>query len=230
MKPKKSRNNNTIFLIGAILTIIGGGFATIVPYSLYFYYLPVILLLIGLTLIWLTKRKIITKIIWTISPVVFFFGFQAIWYQLNKVDPEIFLIKEDYRGKIHVIFNQECGIPEEWEGRTRIYSIPESGILLTQFEDEQGWIDQNYFFIDSNGSRTKIPNLDVRDFNEEWTTVKNPNEPSRDSLGVFHAGRVYSDGTYEFYISTYRNLTEEYDFKYERNFDTLKMEIINDCK
>src|SRR6056300_1667497 len=120
MKPKKSRNNNAIFLIGAILTIIGGGFATIVPYSL-FYYLPVILLLIGLALIWLTNRKIITKIIWTISPVVFFFGYQAIWYQLNKVDPEIFLIKEDYRGKIHVVFNQECGIPEEWEGRTRIY-------------------------------------------------------------------------------------------------------------
>jgi hypothetical protein len=111
----------------------------------------------------------------------------------------------------------------------RQYKIPATGILLSQFADKQGFIDQQYFLVDSLGNQTLLPSLDVRDYNEEWTTVKNPNEPSRDILGVFHAGRVSSDGMYEFYVSTYRQLTDSFDFQYDKSFDLKEQKIIEDC-
>ncbi len=83
--------------------------------------------------------------------------------------------------------------------------------------------------VDSVGKLTLLPQLDVRDYNEEWTTEKNPKEPSRDILGVFHAGRVSSDGMYEFYVSTYRQLRDSFDFQYEKSFDLKEQKIINDC-
>jgi hypothetical protein len=69
----------------------------------------------------------------------------------------------------------------------------------------------------------------VRDYNEEYTIVKNPNEPSRDILGVFHSGRVRSDGMYEFYICTYRQLTDSFGFQYDKSFDLIEQKIIEDC-
>ena len=105
--------------------------------------------------------------------------------------------------KIHIHFNNPCGQAAEVENDRRQYKIPTTGILLSQFADKQGFIDQQYYLVD--------------------------NEPSRDILGVFHAGRVSSDGMYEFYVSTYRQLRDSFDFQYDKLFDLKEQKIINDC-
>ena len=148
----------------------------------------------------------------------------------NNVPPETFLIPIDFRGKIHVHFNMPCGLSKEKEKGRRVYKIPLNGILLTQFNDKQGYIDQQYFLVDKNGGKTLLPNLSVHDYNEEWTTEKNPNEPSRDILGVFHAGRVSSEGSYEFYVSTYRQLRDSFDFHYDERFDSLEQKLLDSCR
>lgn len=53
---------------------------------------------------------------------------------------------------------------------------PSKQISLSQFKDKQGYIDQQYFLVDMNDRRTLLPNLDVHDYNEEWTAEKNPND------------------------------------------------------
>ena len=128
------------------------------------------------------------------------------------------------------MFNSKCGEEIQYENKRRLYKIPKDGILLTKFNDEQGYINFEFYLVDENGKRKKIQELDVRDFNEEWTTEKNPKEPSRDKLAIFHAGRTYSDGSSEFYVSTYKDLDSLFGFKYEQKFDSIMRKKISNCK
>ena len=219
-----------LFITGATLTIIGATISTFATYFLYFYLIPFWIFVLGLSLIWFSDKKIKTKVIWTLTPIAVFASYQILEYQLNKVPPETFLIPKDYRGKIHVHFNKACGQKVKMENGRRIYIIPENGILLSQFNDKQGYIDQKYYQVDTEGNRTLLPQLDVRDYNEEWTLEKNPHEPSRDILGIFYAGTVSSEGSYEFYVSTYRQLRDSFDFQYNKKFDSLEQKIIDTCK
>jgi hypothetical protein len=229
MTNSKTYRRKGLFIVGTIFIILGAGATTLSPYTLYFYFAPLWTFLLGLILVWLSDRQVKTKIIWTLTPFIFYAAFQFGWYHFNKAPAETFLIPQEFRGKIHIHFNNPCGQAAEVENDRRQYKIPTTGILLSQFADKQGFIDQQYYLVDSVGKRTLLPQLDVRDYNEEWTTEKNPNEPSRDILGVFHAGRVSSDGMYEFYVSTYRQLRDSFDFQYDKLFDLKEQKIINDC-
>lgn len=229
MNDRKPYKRKGLFIAGRVLIILGAGATTLSPYTLYFYYAPLWVFLLGLLLVWVSDRRVLTKIILTLTPFMFYAAFQFCWYQYDKAPAETFLIPKNFRGKIHIHFNKPCGqVAEVIDGR-RQYKIPTTGILLSQFVDEQGFIDQQYYLVDSLSKQILLPQLDVRDYNEEWTTEKNPHEPSRDILGVFHAGRVSSDGMYEFYVSTYRQLKDSFDFQYNKSFDLKEQKIIDDC-
>lgn len=104
--------------------------------------------------------------------------------------PAIYLIPEGYRGNVMVVFNQADGQDREYEGRKRVYRIPSTGVLFSKFKDEQGFINEEYYYVSPSGHKKKLGVLDTRDFNEEWTLEKNPHEPPRDSLAVFNPGTM----------------------------------------
>lgn len=120
-------------------------------------------LFIGTVLILLSTKNWIFKLL-TIGIPLVFVGYS---FYNSFTTPERYLIPESYRGSVLVIFNQKDGQKKEYEGRRRIYKIPPTGVLFTQFKDEQGWIDQDYYLISENGQRKKLGVLDTRDFNEE---------------------------------------------------------------
>ena len=94
--------------------------------------------------------------------VVFFY----VIFNYPKAEPETILIPENYRGEVIIVFDRKNGLPIEYEKKERIYRIPETGILFTQFSYNPGVIDQEYYFIDPNGKRTEIeyrPFMDDRD-------------------------------------------------------------------
>ncbi|WP_035664719.1 DUF6843 domain-containing protein, partial [Flavobacterium sp. ACAM 123] len=230
-----------IKIVGIILIVLGTLSITLSPYTLYFYYLPLIVLVIGIILIWLTNSKIINKISLTLSPILFYSIFTYLWTLYNTLPPEIFLIPKDYRGKVNILYKSNCGESLMEIEDKLVYNIPNDGILILRNEQEFGFINQEYYLIDKSGKKTKLPKMDVRDFNEEWTLEKNLNEPSRNQLGVFHWGRTgtygetidtngkkvdnYKECTFqEFYISTYNDLTKKFEFKYEQKFDTIRDE------
>lgn len=216
---------------------LGAAVTTFSPFFIYFYGAPVIAFSIGVILVWLSGLSIRSKVLWTLTPTSIFFIYQFLWRWANTNEPETFLIPSSYRGKVHVLFDEQCGQNEVYENGRRIYNVPAGGILLTQFKDEYGFIDQQYFFVDSLGRRVAIPQMDVRDFNEVWTIEKNPNEPSRDSLGVFHAGRT-GGGTFndrdfsfqEFYVATYQQLKDSFQLRYDIKFDSIEQELLRDCR
>mgnify|MGYP003641065344 CR=1 FL=1 len=83
--------------------------------------------------------------------------FLAIFSCAQKAEDTIRLIPEGYEGTVLIIFNQEDGMPKEYEDDKRIYRIPESGVLRTQFEPNYGIQNHLFFYVDGNGERTEIP-------------------------------------------------------------------------
>lgn len=103
--------------------------------------------------------------------------------------PETFLIPENFRGQITLIYNEPCGqaIPKV-DGRL-IYKIPDNGVMILKNEFETGIIDQEYYFVDDNENKIgKVPKLIQQDFNEDYSLEKNKNELPRNKIGLFLLG------------------------------------------
>ena len=81
------------------------------------------------------------------------FGSVHVW---NRAQHEVHLIPADYRGPVIVIFNDSTGAVKEYEGRARLYRIPPSGILRTQFAPNEGWARPDYYYVDALGRRSRI--------------------------------------------------------------------------
>ena len=231
-----NKTSNILYYSGLISLAIGAFGLTFAAFfaiiGLPVFIVGLILVLVSLKKTW--KQRLIPIGLFVIGIVAFW----PIWNWSAKVEPETFLIPQDYRGKVHILFNEPCGDEAEYENKRRLHRIPDGGILTTTLKDEYGIIDQEYYLVDENGIRTPLSKMDVRDYNEEWTTTKNLNEPSRNKLGVFHTGRVgngehFNEGKYyyqEFYVGTYQQLKDSFDHKYEKKFDSLEYEILKKCR
>ena len=80
-------------------------------------------------------------------------------------------------------------------------------------------INQKFYLI-SNEKEIEIQQLDVHDFNSEWTLEKNKSEPPRNKLAIFKAGTTNSNGYSEFYICTYNEL-ENFGVIYDSKFESV---------
>ena len=240
-----AKSNNILYYCGLILLAIGAFGLTFAAFfaiiGLLVFIVGIILVLVSIKKSW--KHRLIPIGLFLIGIIAFW----PIWRAINSVGPEVFLIPENYRGRVNIVYKKGCGINLEKSKEGLVYKIPNDGILVLDKEQKYGFIEHTYCLIDQNGVRTELPKMDVRDFNEEWTLEKNPNEPPRDKLGVFHWGRTGSIGrmidengevsnqddlyTYsEFHVSTYSDLTDRFDFKYEQKFDSLRDIKIKKCK
>lgn len=166
----------------------------------------------------------------------------------KKVTPEIFLIPFNYHGTVKVIFNESCGQKETFDGKKRMYIIPENGILITQFKQEFGIINQEYYYVDAKGSRTLIPKMMLQDFNEATTTERNEHEPSRNQVAIFQWGntgtaQLTGEKKYDFYmfhVGTYTEVRDSfttlfegeggYGYNYEHRFDSVEHVQIKACR
>lgn len=238
------RTSNTLYIIGLILLLAGALGITIFAY---FLIIGAPIFLIGIIVILISKKPLKQKLIPIAIYIIWIIAFWPIWTKMHTVGPEAFLIPNDYRGKINVVFKKGCGSEIEKSNGGFIYRIPENGILILNAKQKFGFINHTYYLVDKNGKRTELPKMDVRDFNEEWTREKNPNEPDRDQLGVYNWGttgsigrNIDSDGnvtneddlyTYiEFYVSSYNDLTQKYGFRYQNEFEILREKEIENCK
>jgi hypothetical protein len=76
-----------------------------------------------------------------------------------ECEKEVYLLPSGFRGKIMVFFNQEKGREKTFEGDSRVYMIPPSGYLLSQFPENGGCMNDNrirFFYLDSLGHRTPL--------------------------------------------------------------------------
>ena len=163
--------------------------------------------IVGLVLVGLSKAKLKTKLLTIVLPIVFWYpGFLALMYfGAKRMTPETFLIPQDFRGQITLVYNEPCGetIPKV-DGKL-IYKIPNNGVMILTNELETGLTDQEFFFVNSQGKKIeKLEALIQQNYNEDYTLEKNNNEPPRNKVGVFHlgtgGGSSLKNENYEFHI------------------------------
>jgi hypothetical protein len=85
--------------------------------------------------------------------------------------PETFLVDKDFRGSFYIIYNQKGGQKEKFEGESRVYEIPKTGVLFAEFEPDwrgmtyhNGRTRQRFYFVDEKGIRKEIPAGETFDF------------------------------------------------------------------
>lgn len=74
----------------------------------------------------------------------------------NKCEKEIYLIPEGFRGELIVYFDQHDGQEIQYEDSVRVYQIPPSGYLKTQFPKNGGCMNNDrihFYYTDSLGGR-----------------------------------------------------------------------------
>jgi len=103
----------------------------------------------------------------------------------KQAEPEIYLIPEGYEGSFYVVFDIATGQKPEYEGKFRVYRMPASGVLQSQFSFNEGWLvstDIKYFFVNKNGSRIPITNRWLGSLPD---TPENRNDPK---IYIFSGG------------------------------------------
>ena len=176
----------TVLLIGITLNIL-----MFLSYSWpsYFYF---ILCGIGVILIFLSfgLRRLSRLIQIAIAAVPFVIGF--IYFEINSASDDIFLIPEDYRGQVLILYGQENGQPKEFENGWRIYRIPENGVLRTKFKLKGNYINNSsskYFLVDKDGNRKLIKQYCEFCKDRDTTTV----QVIFGSLGASSTGTTFQD-------------------------------------
>lgn len=77
---------------------------------------------------------------------------------------EVVILPEGYTGYIVIIFGQEEGLQKKYENGKRVYEIPPSGILKTQFGADYGRSDFPEFYYGSHNGKELPIKIDWEDF------------------------------------------------------------------
>jgi hypothetical protein len=93
------------------------------------------------------------QVIIGIAPLLAFY----LLLQSNETSEDIFIIPENFKGTMVVIYDQENGAKKEFEKGKRVYRIPKDGVLKTQFKIKgKGLSYGEYFFETKEKKRIKI--------------------------------------------------------------------------
>jgi hypothetical protein len=91
-----------------------------------------------------------------IAVVIVFGSLYGSIYLWDRAEPELHLIPDGFEGPVLIVFNDPNGTQPEYEGKSRLYEIPPSGVLRTQFPPNDGWGRPIYAYVDDQGKHTQI--------------------------------------------------------------------------
>lgn len=80
-------------------------------------------------------------------------------HEVQECEEEIYLVPEGFRGKIFVFFDQQDGQEKLYENTARLYRIPASGFIKSQFPKNGGCMSDGrirFFYEDSLGTRKPL--------------------------------------------------------------------------
>jgi len=79
-------------------------------------------------------------------------------------EKEKYLISANYIGNKYIFSNLKNGTPRQYDEKgSRIYSIPESGILITQFKETYGIINKVFFYKAKDGKQIELKGIPFQD-------------------------------------------------------------------
>ena len=157
-------------------------------------------------------KKVLKIIGLVLGGAVFLYvGWFTFWYIYEMGEDEVYILPNNFEGAVIVLMNEPDGTTKKYNKKgDRVYEIPESGVLKTQFKFQDGR-RAGFKFKRKNG--TELRYLWPPD--KVWDDTINVNSIYKDSIYVLGAG--YADDFY-FIVGkpTQRNsLWKEMDKKWE---------------
>lgn len=172
-------------------------------------------------------------------------AFMQIFSSCQRAESETYLIPENFVGKVRIIFNQngstykyrdwnkkdtfytsKVGASKSYENGRRIYEIPSDGILLTQFSENGGFNDRQYYSVDSDGKRSALKVFEFKHFKMDSAGYVVDNENLRGIFGDGTGGSIGNEHIFykEFVVAKYNLLdkilssssSDEFDSKVEK--------------
>ena len=137
----------------------------------------------------------------------------------NYSEPKVFLIPEGYEGAIRIVYEEKCGTTPIDEKGHKILSFPSNGILILNSKFD-GRINNEYYFVNSRGVKTKInQSFDSKNDAKRFPVVQVL------GAGTMDDGISFSD----FYIY---NKDTSYNEKYSpfHKFDSLTISEVRFCR
>lgn len=195
-------NPNWVFKTGAVLVLV---FSFIVGFLhvgvLFLFGLPILGLLVGYILLWFGRAKLTAKAIITLLSLPIIPSSFLLSFYLNKAEPETFLIPQNYRGEIVIYMNEECGLEPVFENGRRVYAIPDTGVLITKFGKNRGYLDRKFYLVDEAGKRTEIPLFARQNFETERVEWNDSPEAAYGELTEETVGAFWAYGSETYYHS-----------------------------
>jgi hypothetical protein len=124
----------------------------------------------------------------------------------NNAQQETFLIPEGLTGKVTIFYSQKNGAAPKFKNKRRIYEILNDATLLTQFESNDGWVDQEYYYVDKHGNQRRIFIDSTRIYFDKPELAKTFKQAHiKDTLIMLFgiAGKSGANKFQQFYIGTY---------------------------
>ena len=140
-------------------------------------------------------------------------------------EPETFILPFGYKGKVMVVFKSDNGEPVQYENGRRVYKIPSSGILISQFNTNPGFIEGRFIYTDSTGNHIilrQVTDIKKENFDSEEICVF-----SYAITGVYgNSGEKNSVTFEEFMVSDSKSLNNYYSQSYQKEFDKKLRELV----
>lgn len=104
----------------------------------------------------------------------------------------------------------------QYENGRRLYEIPPNGVLLTQFKEETGITNREYYYQDTTGKRLPLTKLSDHAIG------------NNDTIGIYRDGTVgiYGNSSdpkslpyQEFYVTNSREFEFYFTSQYQKEFD-----------
>jgi hypothetical protein len=223
--------------IGIGIIVLTFVLSAINPYVLMFT-IPVFI--IGALLIWFSKRQILSKILWTVLPVLLWYPtFVTFMYLSGTIGTATaqkfdFIFPNGFKGSVILVGNISCGQQVKIKDGREQLLIPNNGILLYQGEVETGYVNHKYYYQLPNDSLIPLPDR----ANYMYFDSKK-NQPSTDVVGVW-LGSTGTKTSYEpkpkieyssmtLTVDSKDSIDLHYDFQTEKRFENLTDSLIREC-
>lgn len=77
----------------------------------------------------------------------------------KQIEREIYLIPEAYTGSFFIVYDVSSGLKAQYEGEARVFNVPETGMIHTQFTQNYGVGEPGmirFFYVSKEGARKEI--------------------------------------------------------------------------
>lgn len=185
----KNQSKTEFLIIGIICQLFG----LFCFYTFWLMIFAVIFFIVGTLFILLSKKQWYSKILGMLPMFI------AIGMMINALYFEKYIIPNNFKGSVYVLTDKKIGKAREYDFFTRVYRIPNSGVLFTKFNQKTGFNYRKFYQENKKGELTELGILDHRDYIEKRVYNPPKTEPLRDSLAVFTP-----EIEYDFYNKNYR--------------------------